>query len=116
MQSGEDVVVRAHVGTLAEPVTVVRCHHGRRLTGDTLVVMPEVTIRELRNRGGDVVDAVAGGSTVTVTRDGRPVAELRPLSRTPLSAAALVERARHLPVVDAAAWRADVDDVLDTRL
>jgi len=39
--------------------------------------MAEVTIRELRNHGGDVVDRVAAGERLIVTRDGRPVAELR---------------------------------------
>ena len=39
--------------------------------------MDTVTIRELRNRGGEVVDRVEAGERLTVTRDGRPVA--RPL-------------------------------------
>jgi len=44
------------------------------LTGDTLYGMNEVTIRELRNRGGLVLDRVTRGEAVTVTRDGHPVA------------------------------------------
>ena len=43
--------------------------------------MAEVTIRDLRNHGGDVVDRVAAGERLIVTRDGRPVAELRPVLR-----------------------------------
>ena len=50
--------------------------------------MNEVTIRELRNRGGHVLDRVMRGEAMTVTRDGHPVAELRPLRRHPLPAAA----------------------------
>ena len=78
--------------------------------------MAEVTIRELRNHGGDVVDRVAAGERLTVTRDGRPVAELRPYRQTPLSAAVLLRRWRRLPVVDAGLLRGDIDDVLDPRL
>ena len=78
--------------------------------------MAEVTIRELRNRGGDVVDRVAAGEHFTVTRDGRPVAELRPYRSTPLSAAVLLRRWRRLPVIDLERFRRDVDDVLDPRL
>ncbi|HLE85784.1 MAG TPA: type II toxin-antitoxin system prevent-host-death family antitoxin, partial [Thermoanaerobaculia bacterium] len=39
--------------------------------------MSTVTIRELRNRGGDVVERVLAGESLTVTRAGTPVAELR---------------------------------------
>ena len=50
-----------------------------RITGDTLPLMASVTIRDLRNHGGEVVDRVEAGEQLTVTRDGRPVAELRPV-------------------------------------
>ena len=40
-----------------------------------------VTVRDLRNRGGEVLDRVERGESVIVTRDGRPVAKLRPLPR-----------------------------------
>lgn len=78
--------------------------------------MTEVTIRELRNRGGEVVDRVAAGERLTVTRGGRPVAELRPYRGTPLSAAVLLRRWRRLPPLDVASLRRDVDAVVDTRL
>jgi len=89
---------------------------GRCLTGDTLHHMAEVTIRELRNRGGAVVDRVAAGERMTVTRDGRPVAELRPYPSTPLSAAVLLRRWRRLPVVDGRLLRSDIDAVIDPRI
>jgi prevent-host-death family protein len=73
----------------------------------------EVSIRELRNHGGAVVDRVAAGERVTVTRSGRPVAELRPVGRPPLDGATLLERWRRLPVVDPVKLRADLDTVLD---
>lgn len=78
--------------------------------------MAEVTIRELRNHGGDLVDRVAAGEHLTVTRDGRPVAELRPYRSTPLSAAVLLRRWRRLPSLDAGPLRGDTDAVIDPRL
>lgn len=75
--------------------------------------MSEVTIRELRNRGGDVLDRVSRGEILTVTRDGRPVAELRPLMRQPAAVAVLLDRWRRLPNVDPERFRADVDAVMD---
>ncbi|MBA3287839.1 MAG: type II toxin-antitoxin system prevent-host-death family antitoxin, partial [Acidimicrobiia bacterium] len=33
--------------------------------------MVEVTVRELRNHGGEVLDRVIAGERLTVTRDGR---------------------------------------------
>jgi prevent-host-death family protein len=78
--------------------------------------MAEVTIRELRNHGGDVVDRVATGEHLIVTRSGRPVAELRPLRSTRATGAVLLRRWRRLQVVDHAALRADLDSVLDPSL
>lgn len=78
--------------------------------------MDTVTIRELRSRGGDVVDRVAAGDRVIVTRDGRPVAELRPVRPAGLTAAALLARWRHVPTVDIDRLRRDIDDVIDQRL
>jgi prevent-host-death family protein len=76
----------------------------------------EITVRELRNRGGDVLDRVARGEALTVTRDGQPIAELRPLARRPMPAAVLVKRWRRLPAVDPSKLRADLDAVLDGSL
>jgi prevent-host-death family protein len=78
--------------------------------------MTEVSIRELRNHGGDVVDRVAAGERVVITRAGRAVAELRPVGRQPLSAEALLARWRRLPEVDPASFREEVDAVLDPSL
>jgi prevent-host-death family protein len=78
--------------------------------------MAEVSIRELRNHGGDVVDRAARGEQITITRAGKAVAELRPVPRASLSAEALLARLRPLPAVDADALRADVDEILDAGL
>lgn len=53
---------------------------------------------------------------MTITRDGEPVAELVPLRRRPLSAEALVDRFRHLPSIDPARFRADIDAIIDPSL
>ncbi len=78
--------------------------------------MGTVTIRDLRNHGGDVVDRVEAGEHVTVTRDGRPVAELRPLRSRGVAAGALLERWRRLPTVAADAFRRDIDAAIDQSL
>jgi prevent-host-death family protein len=77
---------------------------------------PKVTVRELRNEGGSVLDRVVRGERLTVTRDGHPVAELRPVHPAPLPASALLERWRRLPAVDPDALRADLDELLDSSL
>lgn len=73
-------------------------------------------MRELRNDGGRVLDRVAGGEILTVTRAGKPVAELRPLPSRRLKAAALLANWRRLPHVDPDALRADLDEVVDPSL
>ncbi len=75
--------------------------------------MAEVTIRDLRNHGGKVVDRVAAGERLTVTRDGRPVAELRPLRATPMAADVLLRRWRRLPSMDVRTLHGDLDDAID---
>jgi prevent-host-death family protein len=75
--------------------------------------MGEATIRELRNHGAEVIDRVLAGEHITVTRDGTPVAELRPLPRPALSATLLVEQFKHLPPIDPAKFRSDVDAIID---
>lgn len=78
--------------------------------------MADVTIRELRNKGGEVVDRVAAGEPVTITRAGKPVASLRPVRQAGLAADVLLSRWRALPPVDPSRLRADVDAVLDPGL
>ena len=77
--------------------------------------MAKVSIRDLRNHGGEVVDRAARGELITITRSGRDVAELRPV-RPPLSAEALLSRWHRLPAMDPAVLRADVDQLLDPTL
>jgi prevent-host-death family protein len=78
--------------------------------------MSEVTIGELRNHGAEVLDRVTRGEHVTITRAGKPVAELRPVHRAGSSAGVLLARWHKLPALDPVALRADVDETLDPRL
>jgi len=78
--------------------------------------MPEISIRDLRNHGGDVVDRVTHGERLTVTRDGKPVALLLPLERQPLPTEVLVRRWSSLPAMDPDSLRRDIDSAVDQSL
>ena len=78
--------------------------------------MDNISVRDLRNHGGRVLQRVADGETLTVTLDGRPIAELRPLAGRALPAAVLLRRWRALPPVNPQGLRDDLDRVLDATL
>jgi antitoxin (DNA-binding transcriptional repressor) of toxin-antitoxin stability system len=78
--------------------------------------MGEVSIRDLRNHGGEVVDRAERGELITITRSGKPVLELRALPGPILAAEVLLARWRHLPPVDAEQLRAESDALIDPRL
>ena len=78
--------------------------------------MATVTIRDLRNHGGDVLERVARGEPIVVTRAGKPVAQLQPLARRALSAEELLSRWRPLPALNPGSLAADIDALLDTSL
>jgi prevent-host-death family protein len=86
------------------------------ITRDTLAFVADVSIRELRNHGGEVVDRAAQGEAITITRSGKGVAQLTAISSAPLSAETLLHRWRRLPAVDFAKLRADIDETVDQRL
>jgi prevent-host-death family protein len=78
--------------------------------------MGTVTVRELRNHGGEVLDRVAHGERLIVTRDGAEVAELAPLRRASRSTAELIASRRTLPRMDQRRLRADLDRIFDPAL
>ena len=78
--------------------------------------MTDVSIRDLRNHGGEIVDRAAAGERIIITRAGKPVAELVPLQKRPLTAEALIDRWRQLEPVDLEQFRADIDAILDPTL
>ena len=77
--------------------------------------MTDVSIRDLRNHGGEILDSVMRGATITVTRQGRPIAELRPLRRG-TDSARLVELCRGTPTFSLEQLRADLAHVVDDSL
>jgi prevent-host-death family protein len=78
--------------------------------------MDSVTVRELRNNGGEVLRRVEHGERIVVTRDGAPVAELRPLPRPSVGPAELIRRRKRLPRVDPDELRRDIDNLIDPSL
>ncbi len=73
-----------------------------------------ITQRELRNESGAVLREVLSGQTLVVTRNGVPVAELRPVPpRRFVPRATIAEAARRAPRIDATRLRADLDAVAD---
>lgn len=78
----------------------------------------EISQRELRNDSGAILRAVEAGEDFVVTRNGTALAELRPLRRRRrfVSQAEILAAARVLAPIEAAAFRSDVDEVLDQGL
>jgi prevent-host-death family protein len=73
-----------------------------------------ISQRELRNESAAVLREVQSGRTLTVTRNGMPVAELRPLPPSRfVPRGALAAAGRSAPRVDYARLRADLDAVVD---
>ncbi|MBB1259783.1 type II toxin-antitoxin system Phd/YefM family antitoxin [Streptomyces alkaliterrae] len=74
-------------------------------------VQPEITQRDLRNRSREIMDAVRGGQSFTVTRDGHPIGELVPLRRRRrfVSRLEFGAMSRTAPEVDLDTFRADQD-------
>ncbi len=77
-------------------------------------VSRSITQRELRNDSGAILREVQAGQTIIITRNGVPVAELRPVPpRRFVPRAVIVDAAKRAPRVDAARLRADLDAVVD---
>lgn len=75
--------------------------------------------RELRNDNAAVIAAVAAGETFVVTRNGEPVAELRPAARrrrTLVPREEITQLAAAGVRIDPAAFRADLDGAIDQDL
>lgn len=73
-----------------------------------------ITQRELRNDSAAVLREVQAGQTIIVTRNGVPVAELRPIPpRRFVPRAVIADAARRAPRVDAGRLRVDLDAVID---
>lgn len=79
------------------------CYHG------VMTSQPEITQRDLRLRSREIMDAVEGGQTFTVTRDGRRIGELVPLRqrRRFVPREEFAAMSRGASAVDPAGFRAD---------
>ncbi|MGL6236379.1 MAG: type II toxin-antitoxin system Phd/YefM family antitoxin [Segniliparus sp.] len=71
--------------------------------------METVSVRDLRNHGGEVLDRVQRGETLLVTKNGEPVAELRPTRRRNPTRDELISAFQNLPPMDYESFRRDVD-------
>jgi prevent-host-death family protein len=83
------------------------------------VVSKTIAQRELRNDNAKVIEAVAAGESFVVTRNGEPVAELRPIGRarrTFVPRAEVLSIAIQGPHIDGAGFRHDLDRVIDQGL
>ncbi len=78
--------------------------------------MSEVGVRDLRNNSASVLARVARGETLTVTKDGEPVASITPLRRRALRVEELVARRASMPLMDPNELKADIDELLDASL
>jgi prevent-host-death family protein len=75
--------------------------------------------RDLRNDNAKVIEAVTNGETFVVTRNGEPVAELRPFRdgrRTFISREEVAAMATVGVRIDRHQFRADLDQVIDQGL
>lgn len=73
-----------------------------------------ISQRELRNDSAAVLREVQSGRSLVVTRNGVPVAELRPVASGRFVPRAVIAAAiRAAPSVDGAAFRADLDAFVD---
>jgi prevent-host-death family protein len=80
-----------------------------------MTAQPEITQRDLRNKSKEIMDAVQGGQSFTVTRDGHQIGELVPLRRrrrfVPRSEFAAMSHSA--PDTSLDAFRADQDALAD---
>jgi prevent-host-death family protein len=82
-------------------------------------VVRTIPQRDLRNDNAKVIDAVTAGETFVVTRNGEPVAELRPLRaarRTFITRDEVAGLASTAVRIDHRQFRADLDRLIDQDL
>lgn len=79
--------------------------------------MRTITQRELRSDSAAILRDVQAGQRMIVTRNGMPVAELKPVAaRRFVPRAVIAHAARTAPHIDAARFRADLDATADQRV
>ncbi|SCL68817.1 prevent-host-death family protein [Micromonospora citrea] len=74
----------------------------------------EITQRELRNESGAIMRNVERGESFVITRNGTPIGKLIPLRRrTFVPRAEVLAAFATAPVLDAEAFRADIDSSVE---
>ena len=83
-----------------------------------VMAQPEINQRDLRSRSKEIMDAVAGGQSFTVTRDGHEIGELIPLRwrRRFVARDEFTATSRNAASVDINAFRADQDAAADQKV
>ncbi|WP_405099220.1 type II toxin-antitoxin system Phd/YefM family antitoxin [Micromonospora sp. NBC_01412] len=77
----------------------------------------EITQRELRNDSGTIMRGVERGESFTITRNGTPIGRLIPIRRrTFVPRAEVIAAFATAPVLDAATFRADLDEAMEQEL
>jgi prevent-host-death family protein len=95
---------RAFEGTLLQKATCATVRSMSRI----------ITQRELRNNSGAILREVQAGQSILVSRNGVPVAELRPVpQRTFVPRAVIADAAVRAPRIDSRRFRSDIDAVVD---
>ncbi len=75
----------------------------------------QISQRELRNDSGRIMRALDDGHDFVITRNGRPVGELRPLRRDRfVDSTTVTEVFRHAPAIDWHQMRDDLDRHADS--
>jgi prevent-host-death family protein len=74
----------------------------------------KLTQREFRNNSGEVMRALDEGEDFIVTRNGRPIGELRPFKRRQfVPTKQLIAAFKNVPGIDYEELRADIDRYVD---
>jgi antitoxin (DNA-binding transcriptional repressor) of toxin-antitoxin stability system len=75
-------------------------------------VTEQISQRELRNDSGRIMRALAEGHSFIVSRNGRPVGELRPLRRDRfVPVETVTDIFQNAPPIDGVQWRRDLDEL-----
>lgn len=79
--------------------------------------MKTISQRKLCNDFKIVIRKVQAGETFLITRNGEPIAELRPFRRGRfVSRAVIAQAATRAPRIDASRLRGDIDTIIDQSL
>ena len=108
-----------HLGRQPRSDVVIQTVAVRRTICYAFRMTKTIAQRELRNDNAKVIDEVVAGESFVVTRNGVPVAELRPLRalrRTMVPKSSIANFITTGPGIDAKLFRADLDNLINQDL